>query len=330
MLRGFHTLGESNMSEEQSKISKITYIQLDDFKNNFLEAINDISHSENHFVIINENKKLATIKGLLAKEDKEEVDTQDTKNNVVTTIVNEDLKIASQPLITLNVGKNIIEALKLKTKDNRFIDDLIPLLRNGLNYETGIKIPGVSVRGHSTDIPANSFNVELRNQNIFEGQVEEGMFCVGCKRKELKDLGITYKESKHPIDQKPIFWIDNEHINVANDKDWRYWDTEEYIITELSHVLKIHVDQFITVQFVASWLNQLKETGLKETVEILVPEILSIPQLTPILKKLIQENISLVDGDLVLSTIAIHAEKEKKHANMMKKIMDDLESKKMD
>ena len=55
--------------------------------------------------------------------------------------------------IALEVAGDLIPLVEDNSSDNNFLGEMIPMMRDGLFYELGVKFPGIRVRGNETDLP---------------------------------------------------------------------------------------------------------------------------------------------------------------------------------
>ncbi|MBI2066609.1 MAG: type III secretion system export apparatus subunit SctV [Deltaproteobacteria bacterium] len=212
--------------------------------------------------------------------------------------------------ISLEVGADIIPCVDDSQDGGRFINELIPLLRHGLYYELGVNFPGIQVRGQTVDMQPESYVININEIPVAKGRVEKGSILVGESLEQLQLFNITGKETLHPIDNSIVTWISAEYKEVATQAGFRMWDTAEYLILHLSHVLRRHAHEFLGVQEIQTMLNELEKTH-PALIKELIPKVITILQLSEIFQRLVQEDISIRDLKNVFATLAQWGEVER-------------------
>lgn len=212
--------------------------------------------------------------------------------------------------ISLEVGSSLIPFVDDKQDGGRFINELIPLLRHGLYYELGVNFPGIQVRGQTVDMELEAYIINIHEVPVAQGKVMKGCILVGESLEQLGLFNITGTETIHPIDGSVVTWIGEEHKDVAMQAGFRMWDVAEYLILHLSYVLRRHSHEFLGLQEVQTIVNELEKTH-PALVKELVPKVVTLLQLTEILQRLVQEDLSIRDLKSVFSTLAQWGEVER-------------------
>ncbi|MDX1409159.1 MAG: flagellar biosynthesis protein FlhA, partial [Saprospiraceae bacterium] len=212
--------------------------------------------------------------------------------------------------ISLEVGANLIPHVDDTQDGGRFINELIPLLRHGLYYELGVNFPGIQVRGQNIDMEPNAYVININEVPVAQGSIEANSILVGEPLEQLSLFNITGKETIHPIDGSVVTWIGQEYRDVAHQAGFRMWDTAEYLILHLSHVLRKHSHEFLGLQEIQTLLNELEKSH-PALIKELVPKVITILQLSEIFQRLVQEDISIRDLKNIFSTLAQWGEIER-------------------
>ena len=212
--------------------------------------------------------------------------------------------------ISLEVGQSIIPFVDDTQDGGRFINELIPLLRHGLYYELGVNFPGVQVRGQNIDMDPEAYLVNVNEVPVAKGRIYQGHILVGESIEQLQLFNIKGQETVHPIDGSIVTWIPEENKDVATQAGFRMWDTAEYLILHLSHILRRHAHEFLGVQEVQNIIAELEKSHPALVKEI-IPKVISVLQLTEILQRLVQEDIAIRDLKNIFSTLAQWGEVER-------------------
>ncbi len=212
--------------------------------------------------------------------------------------------------ISLEVGEAIIPWVDDSQDGGRFINELIPLLRHGLYYELGVNFPGVQVRGQNVDLEPESYIININEVPVAKGKIYKGCILVGEPLEQLSLFNIKGVETIHPIDGSIVTWIAAEHKETAVQAGFRMWDISEYLILHLSYILRKHAHEFLGLQEVQTILTELEKSH-PALVKELVPKVITMLQLSEILQRLVQEEISIRDLKSIFSTLAQWAEVER-------------------
>lgn len=212
--------------------------------------------------------------------------------------------------ISLEVGQAVIPFVDDKQDGGRFINELIPLLRHGLYYELGVNFPGIQVRGQTVDMEPESYVINVHEVPVAQGKTMKGCILVGESLEQLSLFNISGTETIHPIDGSVVTWISSEHRDVAEQAGFRMWDVAEYLILHLSYVLRRHAHEFLGLQEVQTIINELEKTH-PALVKELIPKVITLLQLTEILQRLVQEDLSIRDLKSIFSTLAQWGEIER-------------------
>ena len=212
--------------------------------------------------------------------------------------------------ISMEVGSAIIPFVDDKQDGGRFINELIPLLRHGLYYELGVNFPGVQVRGQTVDMEPEHYVININEVPVAHGKVMENHILVGEPLEQLSLFNITGTETIHPIDGSVVTWIDKNYKEVAVQAGFRMWDTAEYLILHLSHILRKHASEFLGVQEIQTMLTELEKSH-PALVKELVPKVIPILQLTEIFQRLVQEDVAVRDLKTIFATLAQWGEIER-------------------
>lgn len=212
--------------------------------------------------------------------------------------------------ISIEVGNTIIPFVDDKQDGGRFINELIPLLRHGLYYELGVNFPGIQVRGQTVDLEPEAYVINIHEVPVAQGKIVQKCILVGESLEQLSLFNITGTETIHPIDGSVVTWISQEYKDVAQQAGFRMWDVAEYLILHLSYVLRRHSHEFLGLQEVQTIIQELEKTH-PALVKELIPKIITLLQLTEILQRLVQEDLSIRDLKTIFSTLAQWGEIER-------------------
>lgn len=238
------------------------------------------------------------------KKVKQEIVTQQEKQEVQQTMqAKGDIPLVIPSPIVLEVGDGITPIVDDKQDGGRFLNEMIPLLRHGLYYEIGINFPGIQVRGQSRDLDPYQYVIKINEIPVADGSVVPGQLLVGEPLEQLKIFNIDGIETIHPVDGTTATWVSDQHRDMVIQAGFRMWDSAEYLIIHLSAVLRKNSKEFLGIQEVQAILNQLSQSH-PALVQEVVPKILTLGQITEILQRLVQEEVSIRDMKNIMHGLA--------------------------
>ncbi len=205
--------------------------------------------------------------------------------------------------IALEVAGDLIPLVEDVGGGNRFLGEMIPMMRDGLFYELGVKFPGIRVRGNETDLPPGTYIIMINEVPLVSGNVSLDKVLVNDTVDRLTLLNIQGEEAINPANGSECAWIPAEYADIAEQAGLTTWDAAGYMVLHLSSVLRKNAAEFVGIQEVQNMLEQL-EQAFPALVKEVVPKAVSPFQLTDILRRLVEEEISIRDLRSILQALA--------------------------
>lgn len=205
--------------------------------------------------------------------------------------------------IALEVSGNLIPLVEGTADNNKFLGEMVPMMRDGLFYELGVKFPGIRVRGNESDLPEGTYIIMINEIPIVSGNVSLDKVLVNDTVDRLTLLNIQGQEAVNPANGSECAWIDAQYASIAEQAGLTTWDAAGYMVLHLSSVLRKNAAEFVGIQEVQNMLEQL-EQAFPALVKEVVPKAVSHFQLTDILRRLVEEEISVRDLRSILQALA--------------------------
>jgi len=205
--------------------------------------------------------------------------------------------------IALEVAANLIPLVEDTGGGNKFLGEMVPMMRDGLFYELGVKFPGIRVRGNETDLPDGTYIIMINEIPLVSGNVSLSKVLVNDTVDRLTLLNIKGEEAVNPANGSECAWIPDDFANIAEQAGLTTWDSAGYMVLHLSSVLRKNAAEFVGIQEVQNMLEQL-EQAFPALVKEVVPKAVSPFQLTDILRRLVEEEISIRDLRSILQALA--------------------------
>jgi type III secretion protein V len=205
--------------------------------------------------------------------------------------------------IALEVAADLIPLVEDTGEGSKFLGEMVPMMRDGLFYELGVRFPGIRVRGNESDMPPGSYLIMINEIPLVMGTVSLNKVLVNDTAERLRLLNIEGETATNPANGNECAWIEAEFKEVAEQAGLTTWDAAGYIVLHLSSVLRKNAAEFVGIQEVMNMLEQL-EQAFPALVKETVPKVVSPFQLTDILRRLVEEEISIRDLRSILQSLA--------------------------
>lgn len=191
--------------------------------------------------------------------------------------------------------------------DSKFTGELLPQIRQRLFYDLGVRLPGVRVRGSVPGLSADQFVVMLNEVPVLFANVMLNHFFVNetLANVSLLQLGEV-TEGRNPMTHMPGTWVPAEGRERADKAGLTIVEIPGYVALSVGDIMKKYAHEFVGIQEVQAILDQMEQIYpalVKET----VPKLVSVHLLAEILKRLVQEEVSIADMRTILQAIAVWA-----------------------
>jgi type III secretion protein V len=136
------------------------------------------------------------------------------------------------------------------------------------------------------------------------------MRFVAVHPRALDERAIPCVEALHPIRQTPGAWVTAEAASLLERDGIPSFTVEEMVAVSLRQSLRRSAPQFVGIQETQSLLDGLEQSH-PALVRNLVPKPLSVPLLAEILRRLVEESVSIRPLREILEGLAPYAATEK-------------------
>ncbi len=210
--------------------------------------------------------------------------------------------------IVLEVGSALSLLIRKDRQGTTFIDQMIPKMRHALYQDLGVRFPGVHVRTESLSLESSEYAVHLNEVPIVRGKVILKHLLTNETEETLRRYNIPFTTLTTSLGM-PSIWVDEKYQGILQKASIRYWTGLEVMILHLSKFYRQYASEFIGIQEVRAILEFIEKSfpDLVKEVTRLVP----LQKLTEILRRLVQEQISIKDVRTVLEALSEWGQTEK-------------------
>ncbi len=219
---------------------------------------------------------------------------------------NEKSRLPMTVPVLLEASPEVTPLVDAEGGGSRFTDELVPQMREWLFGELGVLFPGVRVRGDSAHLESHSYTLFVNEVPVARGVAMADRVFVGDNLEQILMLGIEGVRGPHHSADRDGLWLSPEEARQVEQAQGggAFMQPEEFIVVHLSNVLRRKVDELIGIQDVQNILDLMEQQGFEALVQAVVPRLISVPQLTEIMKLLLAEEISVKNMVAILEALA--------------------------
>jgi type III secretion protein V len=210
--------------------------------------------------------------------------------------------------IVLELGTNLSKLIKKDKQGLTFIEQMIPKMRHSLYQDLGVRFPGVHVRTESPFLSGDEYTIHLNEVPIVRGKIMLNYLLTNETEGTLKRYNIPFTLSKNAAGM-PALWVDDKYKEILDRAGIKFWTSLQVMILHLSKFYRQYAHEFLGIQEVRGILEFVEKSfpDLVKEVTRLVP----LQKLTDILRRLVQEQISIKDLRTILESLSEWGQTEK-------------------
>ena len=175
-------------------------------------------------------------------------------------------------------------------------------VRKKLSQELGFLVDSVHIRDN-LDLGPNKYRISIHGVSMGEGEViPDRELAINPGQVFGHVDGIATKDPTFGLD---ALWIDPSQRDAAQTAGYTVVDSSTVIATHLSQLLKNNAAKLIGQDDVQQLLERLKQTAPK-LVENLVPNTMSLTDVTRVVHSLLDEGVPIRDMRTIAETLSIH------------------------
>lgn len=178
---------------------------------------------------------------------------------------------------------------------NPVIDELAPEMRERVQKQYGVKLPGVRLRGNETDLSYGTYLMSIHEVPVATGSIRKAERLAIASRSELDRVGVRVVEETQTFDGQPACWIDAKEAHEAERTGLTVWAPMEVPLRHLESVALANLVEFVGHQEVQNLLETNELVG-PEGDDIVAKEAREhMSPLTNVVRALVSERVPLTD-----------------------------------
>ena len=172
-------------------------------------------------------------------------------------------------------------------------------LRHELSRRYGFLLPTVHIRDNLTLDP-QKYVIRLHDTEVEDFLVEIGqLLAISTELTRPLDEGQPTREPSYGLS---AYWIAPASRELAIQSGYTVVDCATVVTTHLGKVIESHLHDLLGFEETQGWLNNLRQR-VPRLCDELVPDKLSIGRLMQVLKRLLQDQISINDSPRIAETL---------------------------
>lgn len=208
----------------------------------------------------------------------------------------QDSLIEEQLVLQLGLGLSQL----IDTRRNGELPNRLIALRRRLAEELGVVTPVITVED-TEKIDASTYRLMLRGAELLSGKAFADRWMV--LDPTGREPGVEGVPAKDPTFGLPARWVTSEVKAKAQRQGLTVVDPSSVVVTHIDEVVRRHLHEIVGRQEVQELLTLLAKENPK-LVEEIVPQMISLGELSMIMRGLLREGISVRDIRTILETVA--------------------------
>jgi type III secretion protein V len=209
--------------------------------------------------------------------------------------------------LTLELAPDLVAAVGLGTPAPRLLVDTIPEVRRGLHAELGVIVPAIRVR-EAPALAPGGWRLRLAEVPVHEDVLRTDRRYVSEPPAELAGLGVTAEPAM--LLGRAASWIDPADAARVREAGLGVYEPVAVLGRALAGTLARHAHELIGIQE-AQTLLDLLDRSHPALVREVVPKIVSPVLLAEVLRRLVEEGVSIRDLRAIVQALGDWGRAEK-------------------
>ena len=209
----------------------------------------------------------------------------------------------------------------LEIEDLGVVENTVNGLRLSLYYRLGVALPEVAVRVNNA-LEKERYRLFVGEIPTSEGRMNGNNLFAFTSSETLSTFAVPYEKGPDFIPRQETLWVAQAHETRLAEANIPYKKPVAAVAYHCEAVVSRYIGQFVGIQEVRHMLGHMEENFPDLVKE--VQRVLPIQTLTEVLRRLVQEYVSIRDLRAVLSAIVEWGSKEKDPVMLVEQIRSSL------
>ncbi|MCA9536832.1 MAG: type III secretion system export apparatus subunit SctV [Myxococcales bacterium] len=210
--------------------------------------------------------------------------------------------------IAIELGSELAQQITDGAGGGELLEEHVPAVRDALFLDLGLAVPGVRVR-ESPTLDPQGFVVSVQEVPVVRGEIPAGHVLALDSSAALEALGLLSLPAVDPLGSTAC-WVDASQAHLAEDAGVSVLPAAAFVARALHVSVARRATELLGLQEVQSMLEQL-ERAYPAVVRNVTPKPVSLPLLTEVLRRLVEERVSIRPLREILEALSVHAAAER-------------------
>jgi flagellar biosynthesis protein FlhA len=202
--------------------------------------------------------------------------------------------------VLLEVGSGLVPMVS----DAEGFMERIVTFRKQHARDTGLVVPKVKLTDNAR-LTANEYEISVYGTRVGHGQLHAGKTLAITSSGENKPLPGAI-ETRDPAYGLPAAWVDEAGADEARRRGYTLVDAHTVLMTHLGEVFKRHAAELLSRKETEALIDQVRKRD-KALADELIPNVLSLSDVQRVLQRLLREEVSIRNLDLILEVLVDRA-----------------------
>jgi type III secretion protein V len=247
--------------------------------------------------------------GARAPRDDRERETQVAKQEAARETRAKRAMVPIVVPVAVDVGPSVAERVLDEQGGGPLLERDIPALRDALFLDLGIALPGVRARA-APGLDASTYVISIQEVPVGAAQHPPGKLLALVRPDVLPSLGLAGEPATDPVSRSPASFVDESAREALQANGIPCFDASEAVARHLGRAVARRAQDLVGLQEVQTMLDQL-ERAYPALVRNVVPKPVSLSLLADVLRRLVEEGVSIRPLREILEALATYAPNER-------------------
>jgi len=211
--------------------------------------------------------------------------------------------------VAIDLGPALADAILDDEGGGALLEDAVPTLRDRLFIDLGIALPGVRAR-RASGLPPDAYAIAIQEVPVGGGTLPPGRVLSLADVATAEALGVEATPGLDPGSGADASFVDEIGREALEAEGIPCFDEASAITRHLERAVSLRAHDLVGLQEVQTMLDQL-ERAYPALVRNVVPKPVSLSLLTDVLRRLVEESVSIRPLREILESLATYAPNEK-------------------
>ena len=211
--------------------------------------------------------------------------------------------------ISVDLGSDLATAALGEGAGGPLLEREVPALRDEIFLELGVALPGVRAR-KALGLEPGAYVISIQEVPVIRSEVQVGKLLALAPPSVVASVGVAGEEGRSPVSGAAATWVGPDAREPLEAAEIVVLDEAAIVAAHVGRVVRRRAHDLVGIQETQSMLDQL-ERVYPALVRNVVPKPVSLALLTDVLKRLVEEGVSVRPLREILEALAVFAPNER-------------------